>query len=103
MAEFGFHPDPAAVALDHALADGETDAGTGDLFSMQAFEGDKDLIMKLRFDADAIISEGELEIFAHRPDRNMDLRWQGTAVFYRVADQILKEGEDMSFVDLERG
>ncbi len=55
MAEFGFHPDPASIALDNLLANCQSDACSRNVSAMKALEHSKDDWVMLRGDSDAVI------------------------------------------------
>ena len=53
---FGFDPDSSAIALDHPLADSQSDAGAAVfLIVMEPLENTKDFLLVLWIDADAVV------------------------------------------------
>src|SRR5579864_1926272 len=58
VAQLGFHPDAAAMARDHAAADGQADAGAGiDLLVVKALEDLEYFFVKFWLDADAVVGD----------------------------------------------
>src|SRR5207253_11446079 len=91
----GLHPDAATVALDNALHQRQSDAGTGILTPMQALEDAEDLFVILRVDADAVIGKRKqprLILFFHG---NADARLLAAAILNRIADQVLKHAAEL--------
>src|ERR1700735_1493477 len=78
---FRLAPDPAAVALNHSLADCETQSrSAAAIVSLQPLEQREDLGVILRFDAGSVVPNGKFVESGSRvrPGRDIDL--QKTAV-----------------------
>src|SRR5574340_430848 len=88
----GFHPDMAAVALHHLLADGEADAGPG-IFALvvQPLEHHEDALEILRLDADAVVPHRKFISLAKILHRHMDSRNGRGTELERIGHQVLEE------------
>ena len=77
-----FHPNPAPVKFDDALANGQPHARTRVLFLVvQTLKRSKNVLGKLRFDADAVVSNTKLPMAFNVIARNVDERISVTVEF----------------------
>jgi len=60
----GFDPDAATMLLDDFLAGRESNAGTFDIFAMQAFKDSEDVCLMFGSDSLAIVADRELNLVA---------------------------------------
>src|SRR5207302_5554558 len=91
-ARVGFHPDPPAMAFHHLLADRESDPRPGVLIpSVQALKDHEDSFKILRFNADAVVADGEDQVLALSAGRHVDARGLLASELDRIADKILKK------------
>lgn len=55
----GLYPDSPAVPVDDALGDGQADAGSFRIATVQASKDAEDLLLMARFDADTVVGDPE--------------------------------------------
>jgi hypothetical protein len=88
---FGFHPDSSAIALNHSLANSQSDAGAGVLLvAMEPFENAKDYLLIFCINAYAVVLHRKAPGGAQVDRRNVDSRRFFVSIFESVADEILK-------------
>src|SRR5947208_15730283 len=100
----GLHPDAPAVALDHLLDDRQADPGSRVLaLVVQALEHHEDALEVLRLDADAVVAHREFPFRALVGGAHVHGgRGIGLAELQRVADQVLEQLRELSFVAMDR-
>ena len=74
LVQFGFDPDAAPVALNHSLANCETDARAGNLFAMKSFEHTEDFFMVLRSNPNAVVGHRKTPNAILLFGRNLNVR-----------------------------
>jgi len=86
---FGFHPNSAAVALNHAAANGQSDARSRILLLiMQPPENLKNSLVMLRGNANAIVPNGKVPLVSAKLCGDVDARRFLAMVFEAVLDQV---------------
>src|SRR5579885_1105752 len=95
---FGLDPNPAAVPLNDPLADGQTDAGSRNVPPVQALEYAKDLLVKLRFDANPVVANRQAPRAVHNGGRDVHARRLLASIFEGVSDQVLKSLDEVRLV-----
>jgi hypothetical protein len=79
------------MGLHDLLRESQPDPVSGDLLTVQTAENLENIVMILRLDADAVVPYGKYPKVSVRPRGDVDLRRDSvTAVFNRIADQILQ-------------
>ena len=87
----GFDPDSSAIALNHALANSQSDAGAGIfLILMEPFENTEDFLLVLGVDPYAVVLNRNTPRGASDIRRDVDLRNILASIFERVSDEILE-------------
>src|SRR3990172_2597332 len=99
----GLDPDPAAMALDDLLADGEADAGARVLGArVQPPEDDEDPFPVLRVDADPVVAHREEPLLLARQAGDVDRgSLVGPAELDGVSDEILEHLREAGGVHAE--
>ena len=105
MAGLRLHPDTAAMPLDYLLTKRQADAGPWIVCNgMQALEDDENAVRILWIDTDPIITDREPPFLIVSRGREMHARWRRfLAEFYGVADEVLKELNELGAVPHDRG
>lgn len=91
LPEFGFHPDSSAALFYDAFRDRQANPGAGELVPVQALEHSKNLLVIPWLDADAIVSNGELDRVIGIEGRDMNPRRFRPAERDRVGQQLAKK------------
>ena len=90
--EFGFNPYPATGPLNNAVANCQADTSAGILCGrMKAFENSKDVLLVLRIDADAVVTNGKLPFGPRRLGRDVNYRRFLIAIPKRITEEVLKQ------------
>ena len=84
MSNLRLNPDPAAIALDYALADRKTNARSRNRFPMKPLEHSEDSLMVLGFDSDPIVRHRKEPVAASFLRRDMNVRRTLSTIFDRV-------------------
>src|SRR5262249_28174488 len=88
----GFDPDVSAMPFDDLFANGQTDAGAGEIgLVMKALEDDKYFVKELRIDTDAVVGNRKLPVSVLFLRTDAD-HWRPVRmIFQRIAQQVLKQ------------
>src|SRR5205807_8954079 len=98
-----FYPDAAAVALDNALAERQTDAGAGVFVArVQALKKHEDALKVFRCDADAVVPDGEQPLVVLLLGANLQLRRALGAELDGVGDRVLEQAHQLAAIGRTR-
>src|SRR5208282_1091751 len=101
---FGLDPDGAAVPFGDSFADRQTDAGAGIMAAgMQALEDLENAVEILGVYADAIVANVNDPAFRLLARADVDFRRAFAAEFKGVADEVLKDLDELRAVNLQAG
>ena len=93
------HPDPSAVLVDDALADGQPDAGARVvLLAVQALERLEDALGMLEVHADAVVAHREAPAAVVALGEDAHARSFLTGELHRVPDEVLKDAREVRAV-----
>src|ERR1039458_5921101 len=102
MAEFGIDPDPSAKPLHNASADRQSNSTAGILLSMKPFEWNKDLVVVMSADADSVVLYRENPLIRASGGRYRNTRRSSASVFQSIANQILKDLNEMHRISVKQ-
>src|SRR5579871_465818 len=97
------YPDPAAIALDDALANSQADAGAGILMPVQALEYAENLPGVAGLDSDSVVLHRELPVPVLGSGIDQNLRRLAGSVLQGVAHQILKQLHQTNLMGVNHG
>ena len=91
FSKFGFDPDSSAIAINHAFANCEANAGaTVFLVAMETFENTKDFLLVLRFDTDTVVLNGKAPRDISIRRGHVNSRRVFPPILKRIGDEILE-------------
>ena len=97
-AERRFHPDRAPQSFHDLPADCQAETGAGDIPIGQTDKRQEDTSLILRRDAEAIVCDSDDPFRPAALGRDVNLDRLLTAVFHRVADEVLEEAYQLNFI-----
>src|SRR5579862_3374262 len=103
LIDLRFDPDASPIAVDNALADRQTNASSGNVLSVQPLEDAENLLVIFRVDTEAVVRHRKAPEAVSPFRRYMNPRRASAAILERVADEVLKELDEMGLITGYRG